>query len=172
MVIPKVNLQLWAIVGLAFIIGLGAGTFFGNKYGRAIINNDWSNEKVETANAGAKQSEGNREAEAQHAKSSNEVADNAQVSKTQYDADIASITSDADDRVRESETRASKYRAMSEASAAEQKRLAEYATRLDQALTEGRQLVKELRATLAERERTIHNLSNQIQADRKLTDEH
>ncbi len=63
MQLPKINIQLWSVILLAFILGLGAGTFFGNKYGRAIINNDWSEEKVTQSNAATNQSETNRGAE-------------------------------------------------------------------------------------------------------------
>lgn len=163
--------QCSAIAGIALVAGLSIGAFFGNNYGKAIVNKEWSDAKVSIANAATQQSESIRKSETKHAAESTEVADNAQISKTQYDADIAAAQSGADDRVRESESRANKYLAMSKASAAEQKRLAEYASRLDSSLTEGRQLVTELRATVAERERTIHNLSQQIDADRKLMNE-
>ena len=172
MQLPKINIQLWSVILLAFILGLGAGTFFGNKYGRAIINNDWSEEKVTQANAATNQSETNRGAEQQHTAASNEVSENAHVSQEKYKQDIADVQLTADSRVRESEARADKYRAMSQASQAEQKRLADYAARPDRSLTEGRQLAQELRATLAERDRTIQILKQQIDADRKLTGEY
>lgn len=172
MQLPKINIQLWSVILLAFILGLGAGAFFGNKYGRAIINNDWSEEKVTQANAATNQSETNRGAEQQHTAASNEVSSNAQVSQEKYKQDIADVQLTADSRVRESEARADKYRAMSQASKAEQERLANYAARLDGSLTEGRQLAQELRATLAERDRTIQILKQQIDADRKLTGEY
>lgn len=168
----KLSPQIWATVGLALVLGFCIGGVLGNNYGKATINNKWSEAKVNQANQATIQSENIREVEREHASKSTEVADNAQISKTQYDADIAAAQSGADDRVRQSEARANKYLAMSKASAIEQDHLAKYAARLDASLTEGRQLVTELRATLAERERTIHNLSQQIDADRKLMNEH
>ena len=168
---PTLNAQFWAIVLLALIIGLGAGAVGGNHYGRKMVQADWDKQTSEQNKKAVTASEGNRSKEQTHAIQSNEVSDNAQVSKQKYDEDIAAAQSGSDDRVRQSEARADKYRAMSQASAAEQKRLAEYAARLDRSLSEGRQLVAELRATLAERERTIHNLNQQINADRQLTGE-
>lgn len=166
----KLQLVTWA--GLVLLVGLVIGSLVGNMYGSNKVQSAWDKERADTAIQVNNVNSGFRQKEAEHSKDSNEVADNAQISKNQYDADIAAINSSADDRVRQSEARASKYAAMSKASAAEQERLAKYAARLDQTVTEGRQLVEELTATIAERERTIHNLSNQITADRKLTNEY
>lgn len=162
---------LWAVVLAALVIGLSLGSLGGYKHGKAVVYSKWNLQVAEDAKKAAGASETNRGKEQNHAIQSNEVSDNAQISKAQYDADIAAAQSGADDRVRQSEARADKYRAMSQASAAEQKRLAEYAARLDSTLSEGRQLAQELRATLAERDRTIQNLRHQIDADRTLTGE-
>lgn len=164
--------SLAVYIGLAFLIGIAIGSTVGNLYGQNKIQSEWNQEKADTSAKVVEESELNRGKEATHAKDSNEVSDNAQISKAKYDADIAAIGDYADDRVRQSESRAAAYSAMSKASAAEQERLAKYAAGLDKSLVEGRQLVEELRATVAERERTIHNLSEQINADRKLTDEY
>jgi len=172
MQLPKLNIQLWSLVLLAFILGIAAGAFFGNKYGRAIINSEWSDEKVTQSNEATNQSETNRGIEQQHTAASHEVSDNAQVSQEKYKRDITNVLLGADVRVRESEARADKYRAMSKASQAEQQRLADYAAGLDSSLTEGRQLAQELRATLEQRDRTIQILKQQIDADRKLTGEY
>ncbi len=162
---------LWSMILVALLVGLSLGSLGGYKHGKAVVYSKWNLSIAQEAKKAVGVSEDNRGKEQTHAIQSNEVSDNAQVSKEQYDADIAAAQSGADDRVRQSEARADKYRAMSQASAAEQKRLAEYAAKLDRTLSEGRQLAQELRATLAERDRTIHNLRQQITADRDLTGE-
>lgn len=167
-----IDKSVWASVGLALILGLAIGVYFGNDYGSTKVQGAWDKQAKESANKATVASEDNRGKEADHSIASNGVAADAQISKDKYDADIAAAQSGSDDRVRQSEARADKYRAMSKASAADQARLAKYAAGLDSSLSEGRQLVTELRATLAERERTIHNLSQQITADRKLTGEY
>lgn len=166
------KLQLIAYSCILTFAGIVIGSIVGNNYGRTVVQSKWNKSIAQDLTLTVKASEQSRLVEAEHTKESNEVANNANISKTQYDADIASITSIANSRLQQSEARANTYYKMSKASAAEQKHLAEYTSKLDNSITEGRQLVEELRATLAERERTIHNLADQLNTDRKLMNEY
>lgn len=166
-----INKSLWASIGLALILGMAVGSTLGYDYGTAKVQSAWDKWTAELADKSTKASEQNRGKEATHAIESNKVTDDAQISKEKYDSDIATVQSSANDRVRQSEARADKYRRMSEASATEQEHLADYAAGLDKAVSEGQSLVSEYRYTLEQREREIRILSAQIEADRKLTGE-
>ncbi len=69
-------------------------------------------------------------------------------------------------RVQQLETRERSYQRMSQASDSERRALADAATRLDRTLTEGRQLVEELRHTLALRDKQLKIIGEQISAER------
>lgn len=71
-------------------------------------------------------------------------------------------------RVRDLEKRASRYRSMSEAGAAQCGNLADITARFDRSLEEGRQLVVEFRSRLELREEQLRIIGNQLKADRHL----
>lgn len=68
------------------------------------------------------------------------------------------------------EDRAARYRAQAAGDAAARERLAHHAAQLDRAIAEGRQLVAELRAAVAERDAQVALLLDVIAADRRLLD--
>lgn len=85
-----------------------------------------------------------------------------------YTAHLLLLESDYASRLQLSETRASVYSRQARGSATEQERLARHAAELDRSLEEGRALVRELGATLRQREVTIRALGGIILNDRTL----
>jgi hypothetical protein len=71
-------------------------------------------------------------------------------------------------RLQQSEMRANVYQRQSRGSASERDRLAEHAAQLDRTIEEGRSLVKELRATIGQRDGTIRALRLMVLNDRTL----
>lgn len=171
MQIPKLSPQLWSTFLLVSVVAGAGGMWFGYDIGSTKVQGKWDAEKATQANKATIQSEGIRGKEQIHAIDSGKVTDEIANAKQQFQADLAATQSVNDSRLRESEERANKYRAMSQASSVELERLAAYATGLDNAVSEGQRLVEEYRATLKQREREIVILSNQIKADRKLAGE-
>ena len=95
---------------------------------------------------------------------------NLELQKTQdqYEMYIASLSGSYDSELLKHKQRAELYQRAASAGEAKSKRLASYAARLDRSLTEGRQVVKELRATLIQRDNQIKQLADYIRTSRKL----
>ena len=70
--------------------------------------------------------------------------------------------------MRQSQERAKLYQRYSQADRVKQEYLARHAAELDRCIVEGREVVKELRATIELRDRQIVELSNYIKATREL----
>ncbi len=159
----KVGVPLLGFAGL-----LSASYFLGSSHGEARIQKEWNAQK--DADAKLVQDEKDKLAyqEAAHREQIRKV-DYALVEiATNNAANIARINSESALRLRDSEQRASVYRAASEAGATERANLASYAAQLDRSLTEGIGLVDELRTTLAVRDGQIQAIGAQLQADRQL----
>lgn len=88
--------------------------------------------------------------------------------KQKYEKDIAYLTGSYNDKLRLSEQRASIYRNQAKAGDIERENLAAYAAKLDKSLTEGQQLVRELRSAIELRDSNISTLITQLKNDRKL----
>lgn len=84
-----------------------------------------------------------------------------------YTLDVAGIRADYEQRLLLSKTRAGVYQRQAKGSSVEQERLAAHAAELDRSLEEGRQLVKELKATIGQRDSAIRALGSMILTDRK-----
>ncbi len=106
--------------------------------------------------------------EQKHRNEATRIAEELENSNAKFQADIADMRADYDKRLRESNARADIYQRLSKAGPAQQERLAGYATRLDGSLAEGRSVVKELRATIEQRDRELRLLGAQIIAYRTL----
>ena len=83
---------------------------------------------------------------------------------------LARLNSEYAGRMQLAEQRASRYQRQAQGGAIEQANLASHAARLDQALEEGRQLVRELGETIRLRDQQLISLGQQIKADRNLFD--
>lgn len=88
--------------------------------------------------------------------------------KQKYEKDIAYLNGSYTDKLRLSEQRASVYRNQAKAGEVERENLAAHAARLDKSLTEGQQLVRELKSAIELRDSNISTLIQQLKNDRKL----
>ena len=83
--------------------------------------------------------------------------------RTQYDNRIATIKSDYTNRLLSSEQRASVYKRMSEAGKCTSDDLSAYTAKLDRSLTEGRELVRELRELIKLRDQQLNQLGKELE---------
>lgn len=83
--------------------------------------------------------------------------------RTQYDDRIATIKSDYTNRLLNSEQRASVYKRMSEAGKCTSDDLSAYTAKLDRSLTEGRELVRELRELIKLRDQQLNQLGKELE---------
>lgn len=83
--------------------------------------------------------------------------------RTQYDDRIATIKSDYTNRLLNSEQRASVYKRMSEAGKCTSNDLSAYTAKLDRSLTEGRELVRELRELIKLRDQQLNQLGKELE---------
>lgn len=83
--------------------------------------------------------------------------------RTQYDNRIATIKSDYTNRLLNSEQRASVYKRMSEAGKCTSDDLSAYTAKLDRSLTEGRELVRELRELIKLRDQQLNQLGKELE---------
>jgi len=90
------------------------------------------------------------------------------LANARYEDELSRYRSDYTDRLQQSDNRANVYQRQARGSAVEQERLARHAAELDRTLEEGRALVRELGATLRQREVTIRALGGIILNDRTL----
>ena len=88
--------------------------------------------------------------------------------RTQYDSRIATIKSDYTNRLLNSEQRASVYKRMSEAGRCASDDLSAYTAKLDRSLTEGRDVVKQLRELVKLRDAQIQQIGNTYKAEHTL----
>lgn len=91
-----------------------------------------------------------------------------QKAQDKYEHDISSLTGSYDNELLKHKQRADLYQRIASAGEAKSKSLASYAARLDRSLTEGRQVVRELRTTLEQRDNQIKQLAEYIRTSRKL----
>lgn len=83
--------------------------------------------------------------------------------RTQYDERIATIKSNYTNRLLDSEQRASVYKRMSEAGRCTSNDLSAYTAKLDRSLTEGRELVRELRELIKLRDQQLNQLGKELE---------
>ena len=109
-----------------------------------------------------------KQQEAIHQTDTTRISDELAEAKQKYTEDLADLRSEYEQRLRSSGNRADHYQRQARGSAVERDNLASHAARLDQALEEGRHLVRELGETLRQRDRELSLLGQQLLADRKL----
>lgn len=91
-----------------------------------------------------------------------------QKTKDYYVSYINSLSGSYNNELQQYKKRLSIYQHSSSAGTGQCKSLGSYAAKLDRSLVEGRQVVKELRATLIQRDLQIKQLANYINSTRKL----
>ncbi|MBP6894333.1 MAG: hypothetical protein KBC94_07915 [Pseudacidovorax sp.] len=161
------TLAIAALVAVGALIG---GYAVGHQQGAASVQQQWDKAKASTAQAITAQVTTTREKETTHASQSTQAVDTYRAAQASADAAAAARVADAERLQRGAEGRALRYRAMSEASAAERDRLASHAAQLDASLAEGRVVAEQLRAAVVERDGRIQLLADTIRADRQLFD--
>jgi len=161
-----------AIIGVLLLLG-SIGILFGSysigsKHGQQKVQSQWDiqkeSDRVATEKLKASYEKAQAQLRAENAKVSHELA---QANK-QYEVELTQLRSDYSERLRSSDERAKVYQRHAESGALECRNLAVHAAKLDLSLEEGRSLVRELRATLGQRDNTIRALSQQLLNDRKL----
>lgn len=161
-------LDTLAIAALVAVGALAGGYAIGHHQGAASVQQQWDTAKAVTAQAITAQVTTTREKEATHATQTTRALDTYHAAQAPADAVAAARVADAERLQRGAEGRALRYRAMSEASAAERDRLAGHAARLDASLAEGRVVAEGLRAAVVERDNRIQLLADTLRADRQL----
>lgn len=106
--------------------------------------------------------------QSEHKSKVEELTNELQTSTDKFQTTLNGYRLDYDKRMQLATNRAGVYQRQAQGTAAERDSLAEHAARLDRSLEEGRSLVRELRATLGQREVTIRSLGGIILSDRTL----
>jgi len=159
-------------IGLLLIVPLVLSYVLTYQLGKKVsyekVHNEWNNEKQATRAKIAELEQEYQAYEFEYKKTIEDLVTQLQNSQDSFDSELVRIRNVYSDRLLNSEERASIYQRQAESGASERRSLADHAARLDKSLEEGRYLVRELGATLRQREREISVLSEQIQADRQL----
>lgn len=104
----------------------------------------------------------------QHKAAQEKLTDELALANARFEDELSGYRRDADSRLQQSNNRADVYQRQANGAASERDRLARHAAELDRSLEEGRALVRELGATLRQREVTIKALGGIILNDRTL----
>lgn len=155
------------------IATLLAGTYtltykLGSHSGADFVQSQWDADKAKQLAAVAKLEEEYAALEAVHSKKVKELSSELETSAKEYQDALAQFERDYSARLQQSQTRAAIYQRQAQGSSAERDHLAEHAAKLDSSLEEGRHLVRELRETVEQRDRTIRSLGIMLQTDRQL----
>lgn len=102
----------------------------------------------------------------EHAKRQLDLIQELNDAKQRHQTIVSNLRSEFSVRMLESENRGKIYRNRAETAGAECRALAEHTARLDQSLTEGRELVKEFRADLEQCKVAAYHFMDIIQNDR------
>lgn len=154
---------------VAAIAGTYGLTYKAGQLSGAIeVRTEWTKENQRRDDAYAELEKKNTAMMAAHQTRETELGDNLREVTEQYEASLASARNDFAGRLLLSEGRAGVYQRQANGSALEQQRLARHAAELDRSLEEGRGLVRELRETLGQRDRTILALGQVILNERSL----
>lgn len=143
----------------------------GSRSGASAVQQQWDAEKEEILRKKDELIAKYDEKEKAHREENQRINHELAEAKRKYEVDLADQLREYSERVRSSEARADIYQRQARSGSIESSRLASHAARLDSALEEGRQLVRELRQTVGLRDRQIKLLSAQIKADRALLNE-
>ena len=137
---------------------------FGSNYGSNKITSKWNQEKLEYSKRMNDALEAKAEAEKLAQKTVTISEDKLNEAKTQFTASLNAVSADYDKRLLDSRTRESIYKRQAEGSSSEQQRLAVHAAELDRSLVEGKEVARQLAATVRLRDAEIIALANVIRA--------
>lgn len=155
------------IAGLV-VISYGMAYKYGQLDGATTVQADWDKENKRRDDAYAALEKEKAAMMAAHQKRESELGEELRATTEQAESAIAIALNDFAGRLLLSESRAGIYQRQANGSAIEQQRLARHAAELDRSLEEGRGLVRELRETLGQRDRTILVLGQVILNERNL----
>ena len=160
----------WIYLGIAAATALLLwGTYsLGSTSGEDRIQKKWNDQKTADLLEIQRIRDTYAALEAENRKQLVAVQKELQDAEANHQTELARITTEYDNRLRHSDTRAGVYKRQAEGGAVERSRLASHAAKLDRTLEEGRQLVAELRATVGLRDKQLESLAAQIRADRAL----
>ncbi|MNQ59263.1 hypothetical protein D3C85_734950 [compost metagenome] len=159
----------WAGALAGLLLASYAFTYkHGEQAGAAKVSADWAGENTRRDEAYAKLKKENADLQTAHTQRQKELSDELAASTATFQATLDGYRIDYDGRLQLATTRAGVYQRQARGSATEQERLAKHAAELDRSLEEGRALVRELGATVEQRDRTIRALGQLILNDRTL----
>lgn len=166
------NTKLIAGVVVAALVAFIAYSIFnlGVAIGSARVQTSWNTQKEADQLRIADLKEEIKQQEAIHQIDTTRISDELAEAKQKHTEDLAYLHSEYEQRLRSSGNRADHYQRQARGSAVERDNLASHAARLDQALEEGRHLVRELGETIRLRDQQLISLGQQIMADRNLFD--
>ena len=138
----------------------------GMKIGADRENTKYIKEKMRIQEQTAELIQQYRERVEEHAKRQLDLIQELNDAKQRHQTIVSNLRNEFSARMLESENRGRIYRERAEAAGAECRALAEHTARLDQSLTEGRELVKEFREDLEQCRVAAHHFVDIIQNDR------
>lgn len=172
-VIPPLVKQLGKIFMIAapFLVAAAAIWFVystGVGDGQNRIMAEWNEEKLAHAAQIAELETKIEIQETNHHRNSMRISHELSQANETFARSVAGLDAELANRLHDSDARANRYRAMSDAGGVESANLASHAAELDRSLEQGRRLVKEFGATLEQRDSQLIALGQQILADRAL----
>ena len=151
------------------VVALGVTIYFwGSSNGQDAVQKKWDEQKQEDRKAYDKLKGEYDALNRQHSYETGVLTSRLQTASQAHEDELARLNDVYASRLQQSGKRAELYKRQAEAGAFECRSLASHATRLDESLEQGRQLVEELRSTVRLRDSQLIELGNQIRADRKL----
>lgn len=165
-------MKLHTVKYLISIFGIVLSSYFVYSWiyerGSATVMNQWNEEKVQYQKEILRLTSEYEKKEEEHRNENTRITQELYKAYTEYQVAMSSLTGSYAIKLQQSQDRVSIYQCQAEGGEFERRSLASYAARLDNALTEGIQLVRELRETIRIYEQQLTLLGQQIQNDRHL----
>lgn len=159
---------------LSGILIIGTGWYVystGSKHGSAKIQTLWDVDKAAHNKAMTKLKDEYASKEIINRAETIRITHELSETNKQYEVSLANLRNDYSKRLLDSDQRADVYKRQAEAGTTECGNLAIHAARLDKSLEQGRDLVREFRTTLRQREDQLRLLGQQLLNDRSLIGE-
>ena len=157
------------LAGVLLVSALAlSASFFIYSKGANSVQVKWDAEKESTGLEMSRLRGITEQKQLQHQLEIDAITDRMETDRYEYEQTLAAIRSTYDQRLLTVQKRADVYERFSQGTASERDRLAKHATELDRSLEEGRALVRELGATLGQRDAAIRSLGSMILTDRNL----
>lgn len=156
------------IVFVVLVLLAMACVSLGYMKGVSTTEKEYAQEKLNQAKATAKLIKEIHEKEKSHVAVTVYLQNKLEQEKLTYEESISSIRSASAAKLLSSETRATRYKRMSEAGTLQCGQLADITTKYDSALTRGTDLVRLLTTTAGYQQQSIGTLIKQLESDRIL----